>query len=231
MPGLVRSTSVVPPVPTLRLERRCRRAGDRLVCGMDEVGRGAWAGPVTVAAVVPGARMLPGVRDSKTLSPAQREVAAAAVRRWARGIGVGHASHEECDEFGMTAAQRLAGLRALAELAAQDLEPDRIILDGHHDYLGLGERVTTVVKGDSSSLAVAAASVVAKVTRDAMMAEEAVHFPAFGFDSNRGYPAPVHQAALRAYGPTSIHRRTWAFMDDLCWPGLAAVVPRPGRLW
>jgi len=195
---------------------------------MDEVGRGSWAGPVTVAAVVPAPEHLRGVRDSKLLTPAERERAVAAVRGWARAVGIGHASPEECDTLGMTVALRRAGHRALRELASQGYEPDRIILDGNHDYLRLGARVTTVVKGDSKALSVAAASCVAKVTRDAMMEEEAEHFPAFGFDSNRGYPAPVHQAALRAWGPTTIHRRSWVFMDGLVWGGLA---PPPGRLF
>lgn len=214
--------------PTLRFERRCWKAGDRLVCGIDEVGRGAWAGPTTVAAVIPASRHLRGVRDSKMLSRAQRERVAVDVGKWAVAIGVGHASHLECDELGMTRALRLAGERALAELAEQGHDPDRIILDGNHDYLGLGGRVTTIVKGDATSLAVAAASVVAKVTRDRLMREEAEHFPAYGFESNVGYPAPVHKAALAAYGPSAIHRRSWVFMEGLCWGGLP---PAPGRLF
>lgn len=214
--------------PTLRLERKCWENGDLTVCGIDEVGRGAWAGPVTVAAVIPAREHLSGIRDSKMLTPDQRDVAAARVRRWAEAWAIGHASPEECDELGMTAALRTAGLRALADLAAQGHEPDRVILDGNHDYLGLGARVTTVVKGDATCLTVAAASCVAKVARDALMAGEAVHFPAYGFESNRGYPAPVHKAALHAYGPTTIHRRSWVFMDDLVWGGLA---PAPGRLF
>lgn len=214
--------------PTLRFERRCWKAGDRLVCGIDEVGRGAWAGPTTVAAVIPPPTHLRGVRDSKMLSRAQRERAAVDVRKWAVAIGVGHASHLECDELGMTRALRLAGERALDELAAQGHEPDRIILDGNHNYLGLGDRVTTIIKGDVTSLAVAAASVVAKVTRDRLMREEAEHFPPYGFESNVGYPAPVHKAALAAYGPSAIHRRSWVFMEGLCWGGLP---PAPGRLF
>lgn len=214
--------------PTLRLERKCWQAGERLVCGIDEVGRGAWAGPVTVAAVIPAPEHLRGVRDSKLLAPAERERAAAAVRAWAQAFAIGHASHEECDTLGMTAALRLAGKRALATLATQGFEPDRVILDGNHDYLRMGARVTTVVKGDATSLAVAAASCVAKVTRDALMREEAEHFPAFGFESNKGYPAPVHKAALNAWGPTTIHRRSWVFMEGLPWGGLA---PAPGRLF
>ena len=196
--------------------------------GIDEVGRGAWAGPVTVAAVVPAPEHLKGVRDSKQLVPRDRTRVAADVREWALAVGVGHASHEECDELGMTAAQRVAGQRALAMLAAQGYEPDRVILDGNHDYLRLGERCTLVVKGDTSVLAVAAASCVAKVTRDALMREEAEHYPPYDFESNVGYPAPVHKAALRGYGPSSIHRRTWIFMEGLCWPGMP---PPPGRLF
>ncbi len=206
--------------PTLRTERRCWEAGDEIVCGIDEVGRGSWAGPVTVAAVVPAEQHLAGVRDSKMLLPAERDRAAVRVRGWARAIGIGHASHEECDQLGMTAALRAAGNRALAQLAEQGFAPDRIILDGKHDYFGLGPKVKTIVKGDVSVLSVAAASVVAKVTRDALMAEEAEHFPAYGFESNRGYPAPVHRCALAAYGPSSIHRRSWIFMESLPWSGL-----------
>jgi ribonuclease HII len=214
--------------PTLRLERRCWKAGERVVVGMDEVGRGAWAGPVTVAAVVPAPEHLKGVRDSKQLLRDERTRVAADVREWALAVGVGHASHEECDELGMTAAQRVAGHRALAMLAAQGYEPDRVILDGNHDYLRLGARCTLVVKGDTSVLAVAAASCVAKVTRDSLMREEAEHYPPYDFESNVGYPAPVHKAALRGYGPSSIHRRTWIFMEGLCWPGMP---PPPGRLF
>lgn len=217
--------------PTLRVENACRRAGDRVVCGIDEVGRGAWAGPVTVAAVVSvpeRTRGLRVVRDSKLLTPPQRELAADAVRAWAPAIGVGHAGHEECDEFGMTAALRAAGFRALAQLERAGYEPDRIILDGSFDYLGLGSRVHTIVKGDRTSLAVAAASCVAKVTRDALMVEEAEHFPAYGFESNRGYRAPAHRSALLAYGPCAIHRRSWIFMEGLPW---RALEPPPGRLF
>lgn len=221
-------TAVRQPFPTLRLERRLWDAGDRVVCGIDEVGRGAWAGPVTVAAVVPAPEHLRGIRDSKQLGRPEREVAADAVRGWAVAFGVGHASHEECDELGMTAALRAAGHRALAQLDAMGYAPDRIVLDGNHDYLALGARVTTVIKGDATCLAVAAASCVAKVTRDRIMREEAVHYPPYDFESNVGYPAPVHKAALAGYGPSAIHRRSWIFMEGLCWRGLP---PPPGRLF
>ena len=216
------------PTPTLRLERQCWKAGERVVVGIDEVGRGAWAGPVTVAAVVPAPEHLRGVRDSKQISRQNRPGVAADVREWAVAIGIGHASHEECDALGMTAALRTAAFRALGELSAQGYEPDRVILDGNHDYLGLGGRVTTVVKGDTSVLAVAAASCVAKVTRDEMMAAEAHQYPPYDFESNVGYPAPRHKVALAGYGPSAIHRRSWVFMEGLCWRGLP---PPPGRLF
>ncbi len=214
--------------PTLRLERKCWKAGERVVVGIDEVGRGAWAGPVTVCALVSSPTHLPGVRDSKQLSRDQRERASAEVREWAVAFGVGHATHEECDLLGMTVALRTAAQRALAELRTQGYEADRIILDGKYDYLGMPGRVTTVVKGDTSVLGVAAASCVAKVARDALMREEARHYPAYEFESNVGYPSPRHQIALRGYGPSAIHRRTWVFMDGLSWRGLP---PAPGRLF
>jgi len=218
----------VSATPTLRLERRCWDAGERVVVGIDEVGRGAWAGPVTVGAVVSPPEHLRGVRDSKELARDERTRVAAAVREWAVAIGVGHASHDECDTFGMTAALRMAGYRALEQLEEQGFVPDRVILDGNHDYLRLGARCTTVIKGDAKVLAVAAASCVAKVTRDAIMRDEAEHYPPYGFESNVGYPAPVHKAALRGYGPSVIHRRSWIFMEGLCWPGMP---PPPGRLF
>lgn len=208
------------PYPTLRLERKLVENGDRIVVGIDEVGRGSWAGPVSVCALVAPPDHLSGVRDSKLLTHDEREVCARKVRDWALAYGVGHATHDECDELGMTEALRRAACRALAQLAAQGFEPDRIVLDGKHDYLGLGDRVVTVVKGDQKVLSVAAASVIAKVTRDALMEEEAEHFPAYGFEHNRGYPAPVHKAALNAWGPCSIHRRSWIFMDYCMWGGV-----------
>ena len=205
-------------VPGLLAERTCWEAGDRGVCGVDEVGRGAWAGPVAVAAlVVPLDRRLYKVRDSKALTRAGREAMYDRILDWAPAVGVGHAGHEECDALGMTEALRRAGSRALQMLDDAGFAPDRVLLDGQHDYLRLGDRCRTIVKGDASSLAIAAASVVAKVTRDRLMVEEAEHYPWYGFESNVGYPSPVHKSALAALGPTSIHRRSWVFMDGLPW--------------
>jgi ribonuclease HII len=116
----------------------------------------------------------------------------------------------------MSAAQRLAARRALDGLG---LTPDRVLLDGPWDFVGDGSTVT-VVKGDATCLSIAAASILAKVTRDRLMRAEAVHHPAFGFEGNKGYPSPRHRAALHWLGPTTIHRRSWVFMEGLPWNGI-----------
>lgn len=180
---------------------------------MDEVGRGAWAGPVTVCAAVTGLRRPPeGLTDSKLLTVKKRNRLAEDLRDWVSAHALGHSSPEEIDELGMTAALRLAAVRALEALP---LRPDMVILDGKHDYLGPPWRVRTVIKGDQSCVCVSAASVIAKVHRDAMMAELAAEHAGFAFEDNAGYPSPVHRTALQEQGPTPLHRMSWAFMDGL----------------
>ena len=206
--------------PGLRLERELWDAGRDVVVGVDEVGRGSWAGPLTVAAVVaPAGTRLNKVRDSKMLTPVERELMCERVTGWARAWGVGHASVHECDELGMSAAQRLAARRAIDAL---ELDVDHVLVDGKWDFVG--GSTTTIVKGDAVSLSIAAASIVAKVTRDRLMIEAAAHHPAYHFAGNKGYPCPRHVAALSAWGPSSIHRRRWAFMDDLRWTGVPRIV-------
>jgi ribonuclease HII len=200
--------------PTHSVERSLRATtGAKIVAGVDEVGRGAWAGPVTVCAAVTGLRRPPeGLTDSKLISPKRREVLAETLEGWVTAHALGHASHEEIDELGMTAALRLAAVRALEALPVR---PDAVILDGKHDYLGAPWQVRTVIKGDRSCVAVAAASVIAKVRRDKMMAELGIEHADFGFAANAGYPSPVHKAALEVWGPTPYHRLTWAYLDAL----------------
>ena len=212
-----RAKRVAPP--KLRVEQGCFETGAQLVCGIDEVGRGAWAGPVSVGAVVigPDPRRIQRVRDSKELTVQQREALYPKVVAWALASAVGHASPDECDSLGMTAALRLAAERALATLAADGCVPDRIILDGNHDYLGRPDQVQTVIDGDALCLSVAAASIVAKVTRDRLMAAEAECYPGYDFESNRGYRSYRHRCALLGYGPTAIHRRSWIYMENLPW--------------
>jgi ribonuclease HII len=146
--------------PTHRVERSLRATtGARVVAGVDEVGRGAWAGPVTVCAAVTGLRRPPeGLTDSKLLTPRRRAEMAALLEGWVTAHALGHASPQEIDRHGMTAALRMAASRALRALP---VEPDAVILDGKHDYLGAPWRVRTVIKGDQSCVSVAAASVLA----------------------------------------------------------------------
>jgi ribonuclease HII len=150
------------------------------------------------------------------LSEFQREALFDRIAAWCSTWAVGHASPAECDRLGMSAAQRLAAQRALAALA---IEPDRILLDGKWDFVGL-PKVRTIVRGDATSLTIAAASILAKVTRDRLMRAAAPSYPAYEFDRNKGYPGPRHRAALAASGPTPIHRRSWSFMDGLVWTGV-----------
>jgi ribonuclease HII len=200
------------PAPTLAVERELWAQGHRVVVGMDEVGKGAWAGPLTVgAAVLPADRRVLGIRDSKLLDEERREQLYPRIAGWCVAWSVGHASHAECDDLGMSAAQRLAARRALDALG---VVPDRVLLDGRWDFVG-GGIARTIVKGDRTCLSIAAASILAKVTRDRIMRELAPAHAAFAFEHNKGYPSPVHRAALAEHGPTRWHRRSWSFMDDL----------------
>ncbi|OON75146.1 ribonuclease HII [Streptomyces tsukubensis] len=200
--------------PTHSVERSLRAlTGAKIVAGVDEVGRGAWAGPVSVCAAVTGLRRPPeGLTDSKLISPKRRTVLAKTLESWVTAHALGHASPEEIDDLGMTAALRLAAVRALEALPVR---PDAVILDGNHDYLGVPWKVRTVIKGDQSCVAVAAASVIAKVRRDKMMAELGVEHADFAFAANAGYPSPVHKAALKERGPTPYHRLSWSYLDGL----------------
>ncbi|TQK51415.1 RNase HII [Streptomyces sp. SLBN-118] len=200
--------------PTHTVERSIRATtGAKIVAGVDEVGRGAWAGPVTVCAAITGLRRPPaGLTDSKLISPKRRTKLAGLLEQWVTAHALGQASPEEIDKLGMTAALRLAAVRALDALPVR---PDAVILDGKHDYLGSPWKVRTVIKGDQSCVAVAAASVIAKVHRDALMAELRSECADFGFDANAGYPSPVHKAALEVLGPTPYHRLSWAYLDAL----------------
>lgn len=219
--------------PTLRLERGLLRSGARLVAGMDEVGRGALAGPVTVGVAVvdvAGAAAPPGLRDSKLLAPPVREALVAPIRRWAVAVGVGHAEPGEIDAWGIMTGLRLAGRRALV---AAGVRPDIVVLDGNHDWLtdpagsgllagldkvGSGPDMTstppvrTIVKGDVTCSSVAAASVLAKVERDAVMRERHEAHPTYEWVANKGYASAAHREALLRRGPCEQHRRSWNLM-------------------
>lgn len=211
--------------PTLSIERGLLKEGYATIGSVDEVGRGSLAGPVSVGIVVVDSSVrntLQGVRDSKELSPLVRNALVPKIREWALAYAVGHASPQEIDDFGIIGALRLAGHRALAQLGVQ---PEVILLDGSHDwftppeqasFLELGADVlsevppvVTKVKADRTCVSVAAASVLAKVERDALMVKLSSQFPAFGWEDNKGYASPGHIAALAANGATVEHRRSW----------------------
>jgi ribonuclease HII len=208
--------------PSLDYERVLWDAGHDVVVGIDEVGRGAWAGPLTLgAAVIPRDRRVYKIRDSKMLTEREREAMFERIAAWCTAWSVGHATYAECDELGMSEAQRLAARRAIAGLG---LVPDRVLVDGNWDFVG-GGITQRLVKGDARCLSIAAASILAKVTRDRMMRAEAEHHPYWDFEFNKGYPCPRHKAALQGLGPSAIHRRSWVFMDHLPWTGLPRVRP------
>jgi ribonuclease HII len=207
-----------------------RSGGHEVIVGVDEVGRGAWAGPLMVgAAVLPNDKRVNGVRDSKLLTEVERERLFDRIAGWCVTWSVGAATQAECDELGMAEAQRLAARRAIAGLT---VAPDTAIVDGTWNFLrGTVDDVHLKVKADARCLSVAAASILAKVTRDRVMRAEAEHYPAYAFESNKGYPCSMHKAALQAWGPTAIHRRTWVFMDHLPWPGLRVFRPEQASLF
>ncbi len=221
--------------PTLEVERSLFARGARVVVGLDEVGRGAWAGPVSVGAVAITASCGEApttVRDSKALSAAARRRCVPLIDEWATAKAVGHASPAECDELGMRAGVALAASRAIEGLGVL---PDALIVDGPLDLLdapnaalhnavaghewrrGPRPLVEALVKADQHCASVSAASVIAKVERDSILASWAESFPAFDLGQNAGYPSPAHQRALRGYGLTSIHRRSWRFVDSIPW--------------
>jgi ribonuclease HII len=212
--------------PNRSLERLLWADGHTVVVGFDEVGRGAWAGPLMVgAAVIPVDKRIVGVRDSKMLAERERERLFDKVAHWCAAWSVGAASQTECDELGMSAAQKLAARRALDSLG---VIPDAVVIDGKWDFVCAGVRTERMVRADAKCVSVAAASILAKVTRDRYMRAEDEHYPGYGFDSNKGYPCATHRAALHWQGPSSIHRRSWVFMESLSWPGVSRFF-RPGE--
>ncbi|MBQ7345620.1 MAG: ribonuclease HII [Oscillospiraceae bacterium] len=180
--------------------------GIRLICGVDEAGRGPLAGPVCAAAVIlPPYADIPGLNDSKKLTDKRRRELFPIIKEKAIAYGIGLASHEEIDQINILQATYLAMERALERL---DVKPEMALIDGNRAK-DFGLPVETVVKGDSLSASIAAASVLAKVTRDDLMLEAAKAFPQYQFDIHKGYGTKAHYEALRTYGPCPIHRMTF----------------------
>ena len=180
--------------------------GYQLVCGVDEAGRGPLAGPVCAAAVIlPPHLEIPGLDDSKKLSDKRRRELFPIIKEQAIAYGIGLASHEEIDEINILQATYLAMERALAQLTET---PEYVLIDGNRAK-DFGLPVKTVVKGDSLSANIAAASVLAKVTRDMLMEEAALEYPGYGFEIHKGYGTRAHYDALRELGASKIHRMTF----------------------
>ena len=180
--------------------------GYKLICGVDEAGRGPLAGPVCAAAVIlPAGLEIPGLDDSKKLSDKRRRELFPIIKEQAIAYGIGLASHEEIDEINILQATFLAMERAIAQLK---VTPEYALIDGNRAK-DFGLPVKTVVKGDSLSANIAAASILAKVTRDDLMEQAAVEFPGYGFEIHKGYGTKAHYAALTEKGPSPIHRMTF----------------------
>jgi ribonuclease HII len=174
--------------------------------GIDEVGRGAWAGPLVIAAVsLPEVFKVPGIRDSKFLSPLARERLAPRIREVA-AVGIGLVPASELSDRGMAWALGEGARRAIH---GSGLRPGTVLLDGHHDYLGGAFPCETIVGGDRTELCIAAASVVAKAYRDQLMVEYDQQYPGYGFAAHKGYGTLAHRQAIAEFGPCDLHRTGW----------------------
>ena len=194
-------------VPSLSLETDLARAVGGLVCGVDEAGRGPWAGPVSAAAVILNPDDLPpGIDDSKALTEKRRFEMEPVIKARALAWGVGFASVEEIAELNILHATGLAMCRAIEALSVQ---PVAALVDGNYRFK-LPCDVQTVIKGDSLSLSIAAASILAKTARDRLMIDLDTQYPGYGFAGHKGYNAPIHSEALKTLGPCPAHRRSWA---------------------
>ena len=188
------------------IEDGCFAEGFQIVCGVDEAGRGPLAGPVCAAAVIlPPHLQLPGLNDSKKLTDKRRRELMPVIKEQALAYGIAFATHEEIDQINILQATYLAMERALAQL---NIKPDIALIDGNRAK-DFGLPVKTVVHGDSLSASIAAASVLAKVTRDDLMLTMAEEYPQYGFEIHKGYGTKAHYAALTAHGPSPIHRMTF----------------------
>ncbi len=195
------------PRPDLALETALSLRVGGMVCGVDEAGRGPWAGPVSAGAVILNPDDIPeGIDDSKALTEARRDALAVQIKTRALAWGVGFASVEEIEELNILGATGLAMCRAIEAMA---LTPVAALVDGNYRFK-LPCDVQTVVKGDSLSLTIGAASILAKTARDRLMIDLATQYPDYGFERHKGYAAPAHIAALERHGPCPAHRPSWA---------------------
>ncbi|MBI1170817.1 ribonuclease HII [bacterium] len=205
-------------LPDFHFETAALARGLTRIAGLDEVGRGPLAGPVTAAAVVLNPDRIPkGLRDSKALSAARREALAAELAEVAE-VSVAHASVEEIDRINILQASLLAMERAVAGLA---LPPDHCLIDGNKIPVRLHGRAEAIVKGDARCLSIAAASIVAKVARDRIMVDLAQQHPGYGWETNAGYPSAAHKKALLDLGVTPWHRRSFKPVHNILYQDIS----------
>jgi len=202
--------------PDLSFEHKLWQSGLTYIAGMDEAGRGALAGPVAVGAIILSnkphlARTLSGVRDSKQMTTLAREQLAPRIKESALAWGVGLASPEEIDSLGIVTATRLAALRALETLS---VFPDFLLTDFRLELPELDFPQTSLVKGDAKCLSIAAASVLAKTTRDALMHDLDSQYPGYGLGKHKGYGTPFHRLAMKRLGYSTIHRKSFSFRKN-----------------
>jgi len=225
------SSSPAEPADTFHYERTLTRAGYACVAGVDEAGRGPLAGPVVAGCVVlPGDCEYHRFKDSKKLSPSSRDVLFDLLHSCGAMIGVAVVEPEEIDRINILQASLLAMARAVADLGGQHRSPDYLLVDGTFTAPVAMEQ-KALVKGESKSASIAAASIIAKVTRDRLMTVYHEQFPQYNFEQNKGYPTRDHRQAIEQHGPCPIHRRTFKgvreFLDD------GGPIPLPGQsgLW
>jgi len=193
--------------PSFRYERALKKKGFNLVCGIDEAGRGPLAGPVVAAAVIfPSEVRIKGLRDSKKLTPKKRNILYEQIMKSAESVGVGIVNEKVIDSVNIFNAAFLAMKAAILELKSA---PDHIVVDGRHKIPAITIPQTAVVGGDDICSSVAAASIIAKVTRDSIMVKLDKRYPGFGFAKHKGYGTARHLALLKKKGPTPIHRRSY----------------------
>lgn len=199
------------PIDLLALEGQAFRRGYRMVAGIDEAGRGPLAGPVVAAAVIlPRGLMLPGVNDSKQLTEEKREELFDVICSEALAVGVGIGDHDLVDRINILQATLSAMRDAVSTLS---IKPDYLLIDGISSVpMNIPQK--TVKKGDSLSLSIAAASIIAKVTRDRMMVEYDAQYPGYGFASHKGYAAASHLSAIATLGPCPIHRKSFSGVKE-----------------
>lgn len=189
-----------------QIENECFSEGYEIVCGVDEAGRGPLAGPVCAAAIIlPPNVDIPGLNDSKKLTDKKRRELFPVIKEVALAYGIAFATHQEIDQINILQATYLAMERAIGQLS---IRPELALIDGNRAK-DFGLPVKTVVHGDSLSASIAAASILAKVTRDVYMEQMALEYPGYGFEIHKAYGTKAHYAALREYGPCPIHRMTF----------------------